>query len=72
MNEKRRGINFKEVLIAVACVVVVALLGLVIYNQYNNLQEARAAVQAEKEAIAQAEARLAHLQIGRASCRERV
>ena len=62
MNERRRGINLREVLIAVACVVVVALLGLVIYNQYNNLQDARAAVQEEKEAIARAEARLAHLQ----------
>jgi Tfp pilus assembly protein PilO len=62
MNQRRRGINFRDVLIAIACVVVVALLGLVIYNQYNNLQDARAAVQAEKEAITRAEARLAHLQ----------
>jgi Tfp pilus assembly protein PilO len=61
MNE-RRGLNLREVLIAVGIVILIGLMGLAVYSQYGKLQDARAAVAAEKQAIAAAQAKLAHLQ----------
>ncbi len=62
MDENKQGINVRQVLIAVVCVVAAAVLVLVLYGQYGRLQEARTTVNEERQALELAEARLARLE----------
>ncbi len=62
MEERGRGLNCKDMLMVLACVVIIALLCILVYNQYNNLQTARATVEQERQELQQQEERLERLE----------